>query len=204
MKKTDKLNFNSTMKYANDLLQSKKPNQTKMMVDKSFGLLLKICLKTGIRVSDLLELEYSQFVENRLYPNTFTLTYFITKTKSKNEVPIGLDLMRSIELYKNQCIDAYGDVNDKIFYNYATEKIYTRVWASNKVARANKNGELGKVVNVAGMHSVRRTAVIEVFEKNQDLSLAQAFLGHKNILTTSNYLQDNKTTIQDKLRSALC
>jgi hypothetical protein len=30
-------------------------------------------------------------------------------------------------------------------------------------------------VNVAGMHSLRRTAVIEIFENKQDLRLAQAF-----------------------------
>jgi site-specific recombinase XerD len=33
------------------------------------------------------------------------------------------------------------------------------------------------------MHSLRRTAVIEIFENKQDLRLAQALLGHKNILT---------------------
>jgi site-specific recombinase XerD len=54
------------------------------------------------------------------------------------------------------------------------------------------------------MHSLRRTAVIEIFENKQDLRLAQAFLGHKNILTTSNYLQDSKRSIQDQLRECLC
>jgi hypothetical protein len=29
MKKTDKLNFNSTIKFSNDLLNDKQPNQTK-------------------------------------------------------------------------------------------------------------------------------------------------------------------------------
>jgi hypothetical protein len=52
----------------------------------------------------------------------------------------------------------------------------TRVWASNKVRKANDSGLLGEIVNVAGMHSLRRTAaVIEIFENKQDLRLAQAF-----------------------------
>jgi integrase len=204
MKKTEKLNFNSTMKYANDLLNNEIGNETKRMTNKAFGLLVKICLKTGIRASDLLNLEYSQFTENKLAPNTFTLEYFITKTNTKNIVPLGADLMNSIHLYKMECLETYGTTSDKVFYNYSNGKLFTRVWASNRIAKANKNGLLGQVVNVCGMHSVRRTAVVEVFEKNQDLRLAQAFLGHKNILTTSNYLQDNKTTIQDKLREALC
>jgi hypothetical protein len=40
--------------------------------------------------------------------------------------------------------------------------------------RANDSGLLGEIVNVAG-HSLRRTAVIEIFENKQDLRLAQAF-----------------------------
>jgi hypothetical protein len=44
-----------------------------------------------------------------------------------------------------------------------------------KVRKANDSGLLGEIVNVAGMHSLRRTAVIEIFENKQDLRLAQAF-----------------------------
>jgi hypothetical protein len=36
-------------------------------------------------------------------------------------------------------------------------KLHTRVWASNKVRKANDSGLLGEIVNVAGMHSLRRT-----------------------------------------------
>jgi integrase len=64
MKKTDKLNFNST-KFSNDLLNDKQPNQTKRMTEKAFGLLIRLAVKTGIRASDLLNLEYIQFkIEN--------------------------------------------------------------------------------------------------------------------------------------------
>lgn len=204
MKKTEKLNFHATMKYANDLLVNEISNDTKRMTNKAFGLLIKIGLKTGIRVSDLLKLEYTQFTENRIHKNTFTLEYYITKTKTKNIVPIGLILKDAIDTYKNDCLITYGYTSDKIFMNYTTRKLFTREWASKKISTANKNGLMGAVVNVAGMHSIRRTAVVEVFEKFQDVRLAQAFLGHGNILTTSNYLQDNKTTIQDKLRDVLC
>jgi integrase len=63
--KTDKLNFNSTIKFSNDLLNDKQPNQTKRMTEKTFGLLIRLAVKTGIRASDLLNLEYIQFKENR-------------------------------------------------------------------------------------------------------------------------------------------
>ena len=205
MNKTEKVNYNATMKYAHDLLHhnGNMSNRTKLS-ERTFGLLLKICLKTGIRVTDLLNLEYSQFTENKKYPNTFTLTYYITKTHSSNTVPIGAELMLMIQSYKMECLKDYGYTSSYIFFNYQTKKLFSRVWASNKISKANKNGKLGQVLNVVGMHSVRRSAVVEIFEKTQDLALAQSFLGHKNILTTSNYLQDVKTTTQDKLRSVLC
>jgi integrase len=60
----------------------------------------------------------------------------------------------------------------------------TRVWASNKVRKANDSGLLGEIVNVAGMHSLRRTAVIEIFEQTR-FKTSTSLLGHKNILTTS-------------------
>jgi integrase len=108
MKKTDKLNFNSTIKFSNDLLNDKQPNQTKRMTEKAFGLLIRLAVKTGIRASDLLNLEYIQFKENREYPNTFTLEYSITKTKSKNIIPVGAELMRIIQVYELECLSEYG------------------------------------------------------------------------------------------------
>ena len=205
MNKTEKVNYNATMKYANDLLQlnGNMSNRTKLS-NSTFGLLLKICLKTGIRVTDLLNLEYSQITENKKYLNTFTLTYHINKTDSSNTVPIGAELMMTIQSYKIECLKDYGYTSSYIFYNYQTQKLFSRVWASKRISKANKDGKLGQVLNVVGMHSVRRAAVVEIFEKTQDLALAQSFLGHKNILTTSNYLQDVKTSTQDKLRSVLC
>jgi integrase len=145
------------------------------MTEKAFGL-LRLAVKTGIRASDLLNLEYIQFKENREYPNTFTLEYSITKTKSKNIIPVGAELMRIIQVYE-LCLSEYGYKSKHLFHNYSTGKI-TRVWASNKVRKANDSGLLGEIVNVAGMHSLRRTAVIEIFENKQDLRLAN-LLGHK-------------------------
>jgi hypothetical protein len=52
------------------------------MTEKAFGLLIRLAVKLEY-ASDLLNLEYIQFKENREYPNTFTLEYLITKTKSK-------------------------------------------------------------------------------------------------------------------------
>jgi integrase len=46
----------STIKFSNDLLNDKQPNQTKEWLKKAFGLLIRLAVKTGIRASDLLNL----------------------------------------------------------------------------------------------------------------------------------------------------
>jgi CRISPR/Cas system type I-B associated protein Csh2 (Cas7 group RAMP superfamily) len=61
-----------------------------------------------------------------------------------------------------------------LFHNYSTGKKLHTCLGIHKVRKANDSGLLGEIVNVAGMHSLRRTAVIEIFENKQDL-LAQAF-----------------------------
>ena len=172
------------MKYANELLNTQVINHNyinhkdensfnnNIFANLTFGLLLKLCLKTGIRASDLLNLEYDQFKEDKLHPNSYNLTYKITKTSTTNVVPVPVEIVLKLQEYELLCKRKYGYTSDKIFFNYRTKKTFTRVWASKKVSVANKKGLLGEVVNVAGMHSIRRAAVVEIFEKNPDLRLA--------------------------------
>jgi hypothetical protein len=60
------------------------------------------------------------------------------------------------------------------YFTITGKKLHTCL-GIHKVRKANDSGLLGEIVNVAGMHSLRRTAVIEIFENKQDLRLAQAF-----------------------------
>jgi hypothetical protein len=66
--------------------------------------------------------------------------------------------MRIIQVYELECLSEYGYKSKH--HNYSTGKNYTRVWASNKVRKANDSGLLGEIVNVAGMHSLRRILLL--------------------------------------------
>jgi predicted membrane GTPase involved in stress response len=81
--------------------------------------------------------------------------------------------MRIIQVYELECLSEYGYKVKHLFHNYSTGKI-THVFGHPIKRKANDSGLLGEIVNVAGMHSLRRTAVIEIFENKQDLRLAQA------------------------------
>jgi integrase len=102
------------------------------MTEKAFGLLIRLAVKTGIRASDLLNLEYIQFKKEMKY---IYIRYSITKTKSKNIIPVGAELMRIIQVYELECLSEYGYKSKHLFHNYSTGKNYTRVWASNKVKK---------------------------------------------------------------------
>lgn len=52
-----------------------------------------------------------------------------------------------------------------------------------------------------GTHALRHTAAKNIYQKTKDFSLAQAFLGHKQISTTAVYLQIQVSA--DELRDAV-
>jgi hypothetical protein len=66
-----------------------------------------------------------------------------------------------------------------LFHNYSTGKNYTRVWASNKVRKANDSGLLGEIVNVAGMHSLRRTCCYWDIREQTRFKTSTSLLGQK-------------------------
>ena len=91
-------------------------------------------------------------------------------------------------------IDRFADVNlDPQFIHIdaeraKTEKQFGRVWASKRIAIANRLGKMGEIIKVAGSHSLRKAAAHNLFDRSQDLRLVQSLLKHKNIATTSKYL----------------
>jgi hypothetical protein len=54
--------------------------------------------------------------------------------------------MRIIQVYELECLSEYGYKSKHLFHNYSTGKNYTRVWASNKVRKANDSGLLGDLM----------------------------------------------------------
>jgi hypothetical protein len=92
--------------------------------------------------------------------------------------------MRIIQVYELECLSEYElQVQTLISITQLVKKLHTCL-GIHKVRKANDSG-LPEIVNVAGMHSLRRTAVIEIFENKQDLRLARFLLGHKKTYSTT-------------------
>lgn len=204
MKKTEKLNYQITKKYALTLI-NECDNQTDtrlILSNRVFGLILLVGLETGARISDILKLKWDDI---ETYGNSeYMLTYHNSKSKKYISIPLSNGLAQQILNTKDWLSFRYQLVSDYIFYNYDNNKLFTRVWASNRISQANKRGLLGEIIDVAGSHSLRRTSAINVYEKsNGDMRIASMLLGHKNLVTTSNYLQVNEKEMFSKLKTIL-
>jgi integrase len=202
MKTTEKLNFNATKKYANDLLKfAHTKTDTRLKAGNcNLGLLVLVGLETGLRISDLLLLKYSDISKNDI---DIDINIQLKKTKKNHTSPISHSLYDTIENHRLNNRTTFGYSNKYLFYNYSNKSLYSRVWASNRISVANKNGLMGEVLDVAGCHSLRRSSAINVFERTNDIRLASAHLGHKNIVTTSAYLQETEKSNLSKLRNLL-
>ena len=205
MKQTQPLNYSIAKKYAVKLwTEYEKQTDSRLIVsNRMFGLVLLIGLETSARISDLLSLKWSNIEEYA--PNQYSLTYRVKKSKKNITIPLGNEIVNRFIFPTKEWLRAcYSNTNEFIFYNYTNNSLFTRVWASNRISKANKLGLLGDVLDVAGSHSLRRTGAIRIYEKsNGDLRPASTLLGHKNLVTTSNYLQISENEMFDRLKQIL-
>lgn len=190
MAKTNALNFHSAEKYALDLwLKCEGETDSRLKLsNRMMGLVLMVGLETGARISDLLNMKYSDIKEMENRPNVFTISYRVEKSKTNHKWLISANLKHRIDATREYMKNEHGYYGNYIFYNPNTEKPFGRVWASKRISIANKLGKMGKVLDVAGSHSLRKASAHNLFDRSQDLRLVQSLLKHKNIATTSKYL----------------
>jgi integrase len=157
-------------------------------------LLFTLQSKTGLRISDVLDLRYTNLVFKGLD------TYFeliLKKTKRELVLPLDRLLLKMIQDYKEYCILEFDEANEQMFYNYNSGKTFTYMWANKRVNQLNKSGVLGKVYDNVGTHSIRK-GLAEYLYSKKGLRTTQYLLGHKSMLTTEIYLKlDEKQHLKD-------
>ncbi|WP_026837007.1 tyrosine-type recombinase/integrase [Gillisia sp. JM1] len=195
MNLTVSFNYTSSKHYAIDLFNEQ--SQAYQQDKKVEALLILIGIDTGFRVSDLLKLRFSDIqLTDKGKPE---ISGYVAKKKRTEVKPLSTTTNRLIETYNNYCILHNGYVNDCIFFNYNNDKVYTRQWTHKRLNKANDVGLLGKKVNVAGAHSLRRTAGHNIFSKTKDLRDVQFLLGHDRMKQTEHYLKLDQTEALDRL-----
>jgi integrase len=157
-------------------------------------LLFTLQSKTGLRISDVLDLRYTNLVFKGL--DTY-LELILKKTKRELVLPLDRLLLKMIQDYKEYCILEFDEANEQMFYNYNNGKTFTYIWANKRINQLNKSAVLGKVYDNVGTHSIRK-GLAEYLYSKKGLRTTQYLLGHKSMLTTEIYLQlDKKQHLKD-------
>lgn len=197
MNTTIAFNYTQAKQYANDLFQTSKGTAYEAE-KKAEALLILIGLDTGYRVSDLLNLKYKDIDTDNPTGKPF-ITGTVKKRKREETKVLSTNTHRLIEVYHNYCLNEYGYTNPNIFYNYKKDALYSRQWTHKRLNKANDMGAMGKKVEVAGAHSLRRTAGGKVFNQTKDLRDVQFLLGHDRLSQTEHYLKLDQTQALERL-----
>jgi len=157
-------------------------------------LLFTLQSKTGLRISDVLDLKYTNVVFKGL---DIYLELILKKTKRDLVLPMDRLLLKMIQDYKEYCILEFDEANEQMFFNYNNGNTFTYMWASKRINQLNKSGVLGRVFDNVGTHSIRK-GLAEYLYSKKGLRTTQYLLGHKSMLTTEIYLQlDKKQHLKD-------
>ena len=162
-------------------------------------LLFTLQAKTGLRISDILELKYSNLIDKGL--DTY-LELVLKKTKNPLTLPIDRIMLKMFQDYKEYCLLTFNSINEDIFFNYKTDKKFSYIWCNKRINKLNNSGVLGKVYDNVGTHSIRK-GLAEYLYNKKGLRTTQYLLGHKSMLTTEIYLELDKEQHLKDIKEAL-
>jgi integrase len=201
MKTTIAFDYKMAMNYAKSLFLAVEVNKLNYKLDKrTEAIMIMLGIDTSLRISDLLTLKYSDIEVAGEYGQPLIHTY-IKKTKKQITLPISFSTLNHLENYKSWVKLCYVEdvASELIFFNYHNKKTYSRQWAHKRLVKANNDSLLGKKVEVAGAHSLRKTGANHIYEQTKDIRDAQYLLGHKNIMQTETYLAVDKKKALERL-----
>ena len=157
-----------------------------------------VALETGLRVSDMLGLKYSDITYNDSI-NSYVFEAYVNKVSTDHIGQISNELFAILETFKNEIRTEGNSINDSIFYNYKTGKPYSRQWLHKRIKVVSEKIGLENI----SVHSLRRASAIKVLDKTGSLSMAQYHLTHKRTSTTDKYLNVSKNSALKQIAKAL-
>lgn len=148
-----------------------------------FCLLVSIGVFTGLRISDLLTLTYSDLLSNE----TFTLKEM--KTKKQRSIKVNKDLKEIINRIVSK--SKISDLNQLIFINKYGTKSIDKSYVNVKLKELVKKYRI-KIDGNVSTHTFRKTLGRRVMEvnnySNESLVLLMELFGHSSMSITKRYL----------------
>ncbi len=151
--------------------------------------ILSLLYSSGIRVSELIELEFSNIFLNEEYIK------ILGKGKRERLVPIGLQAKENLLNYINKYRKSLKPINSKgyIFLSYRSKPM-TRMAIFNLIKKYCKISGINKKVSP---HTFRHSFATHMLEGGADLRIVQEILGHENINTTEIYTHLDRTYLKE-------
>ncbi len=148
-----------------------------------YCLLITIGVFTGLRISDLLQLKYSQFEDSEY------LTVVEQKTKKKRKIKINPDLKRSVMRLKD--LSGVVDSDWPIFMNRYGTKPIDKSWINVNLKKIFKQYGIECEGNI-NSHLFRKTLGNRVLKlnnySNESVILLMELFGHSSVTITKKYL----------------
>ena len=157
-----------------------------------FCLLISIGVFTGLRISDLLSLKYSNLISK----DVLTLTE--KKTKKVRTIKLNPDLTSLVErIFRKQNLT---NINQPIFINRFGTKVMDRSYVNVKLKELFSKNRI-KIDGNISSHLFRKTLGRRVIElnnySNESLVLLMELFGHSSMSITKRYLGIRQQEIND-------
>ena len=148
-----------------------------------YCLLITIGVFTGLRISDLLQLRYSQFEDSEY------LTVVEQKTKKTRKIKINPDLKTSVMRLKD--LSGVVDSDWPIFMNRYGTKPIDKSWINVNLKKIFKQYGIECEGNISS-HFLRKTMGRRVLKlnnySNESIILLMELFGHSSVTITKKYL----------------
>jgi integrase len=156
-----------------------------------FGLMWKIGQETGLRITDLLNLQLKTVMDE---------PFWVTERKNGNKRRLSLSEETRVEIM--DYADKYGLSEDNyIFFSSLKNKNkpMSRQWAHRRMASIASQEAVGRV----SPHSMRRMYACTQFLKSGASESVQKEMGHRYCSTTLIYLEDLLKQLNDLQKTPL-
>lgn len=208
----DKKNFPKMLLLSEDVPRKPKsaprfiPNYVLKQLEKNLDKLpsdifrlMKIGLETGMRSSDLFQLQILS-VQNDDEGDSY-LKYFQGKTKKEHIIPISKELTGIIMAQEEVVKNNYGEEKFYLFPN-SKGKPYNPQVVANKINKLCIDNEIryedGSFYKFK-MHDLRHTVGTNMINSGVPLHIVQNFLGHTDSMTTSIYARLLNKTLKNEI-----
>jgi integrase len=161
--------------------------------DWKFALLISVGTFTGLRISDILTLKWSDLLDQDI------LSVMEKKTKKDRKITINSQLREIIARIYNSQTNIYP--NDLIFLNRWGTGAFTTQYVNHKLKQIAVAYKITKDPTAIKSHSLRKSFGRRVFENNDNsekaLILLSDILNHSSVKTTKVYLGIRDKEIED-------